>query len=180
MINTNPPSALNTINPGLAKKIKNLSEERQFVLLKQLLKGDIAAIVLKLISKMSNDQQLTLLEQLQESPTEPVNLEETVISLRGHNRKPCMLATNYEVGGRNFENFMLDISPSGAFIETDGAFNAGKQIQLVFSLPNHSEQLTIAGKILWKGILGIGVKFLDISLEQIDIIAAFMKDKERI
>jgi len=179
MTNTNHPSALNTINPGLAKKIKNLPEERQFVLLKQLLKGDIAATLFKLIGKMSNDQQLTLLEQLQESPTEPVNPEETVISLRGHNRKSCMLATNYEVEGRNFENFMLDISPSGAFIETEKAFSAGQQIQLVFSLPNHPEQLTIAGEILWKGILGIGVKFKDLSRELIDIITAFMKEEER-
>ncbi len=56
----------NTINPRLAEKIKDLSEERQWILLQQLLEGNVIANLYGLISKMSDDEQLTLLDRLQE------------------------------------------------------------------------------------------------------------------
>lgn len=171
------PSADYTINPRLAEKIKDLPEERQWILLQQLVKGNTMATLLGLISKMSDDAQLTLLERLQEQPISAVTPVETEIALRGHSRKSCMISTDYVVGGRNFEGFMLDISPAGAFIETGEAFTAGHQIQLAFSLPNHPGQLTITGEILWNGKLGIGLQFKELSRKQIDLIAAFMVER---
>jgi len=171
------PSAGYTINPRLAEKIKDLPEERQWILLQQLVKGNTMATLLGLISKMSDDAQLTLLERLQEQPISAVTPVETEIALRGHSRKSCMISTDYVVGGRNFEGFMLDISPAGAFIETGEAFTAGHQIQLAFSLPNHPGQLTITGEILWNGKLGIGLQFKELSRKQIDLIAAFMVER---
>jgi hypothetical protein len=55
-----------TTNLMLAKKIKELSEERQLMLLKQLLKGDVVGTLFKLIGEMSEKQQALLLEQLQQ------------------------------------------------------------------------------------------------------------------
>ena len=171
------PSAGNTINPGLAEIIKDLPEERQWILLQQLLKGNVIATLMGLISKMSDDEQLTLLERLQAQPINPVNPVETEISLRGHSRKSCMISTDYRVDGCNFEGFMLDISPTGAFIETSEPFSAGQQIQLAFSLPNTPGQLTMTGEILWNGKLGIGLQFKELSRKQMDSIAAFMEDR---
>jgi Tfp pilus assembly protein PilZ len=171
------PSAGKTINPRLAEKIKDLPEERQWVLLQQLLKGNIMPTLLGLITKMSADQQLTLLERLQEQSINSVSPVETEIALRGHSRKSCMISLDYVVEGRNFEGFMLDISPAGAFIETDEAFTAGQQIQLAFSLPNNPGQLTLTGEILWNGKLGIGLQFKELSQKQMDLIAAFMVEK---
>ena len=171
------PSVGYTINPRLAEKIKDLPEERQWILLQQQVKGNTMATLLGLISEMSDDAQLTLLERLQEQPISAVTPVETEIALRGHSRKSCMISTDYVVGGRNFEGFMLDISPAGAFIETGEAFTAGHQIQLAFSLPNHPGQLTITGEILWNGKLGIGLQFRELSRKQIDLIAAFMAEK---
>ncbi len=171
------PSTGNTINPRLVEKIKNLPKERQWILLQQLLKGNLIATLHGLISKMSDDEQLTLLERLREQPINSVNTEETEIALRGHSRKSCMISTDYVVEGRNFESFMLDISPSGAFIETGEAFTTGQQIQLAFSLPNNPGQLTITGEILWNGKFGIGLQFRELSRQQIDLIAAFMAEK---
>jgi Tfp pilus assembly protein PilZ len=175
-INHIPPAG-KIINPRLAEKIKALPEERQWVLLQQLLEGDIMATLHGLIGKMSDDEQLTLLEQLQEQPISSVNLEETEIALRGHSRKSCMISTDYVVEGRNFEGFMLDITPAGAFIGTGEAFTAGQQIQLAFSLPNNPGQLTITGEILWTGNSGIGLQFNELSREQLDLIAAFMGER---
>jgi hypothetical protein len=64
-----------TINLMLAKKIKELSEERQLMLLKQLLKGDVVGTLFKLIGEMSEKQQALLLEQLQQDSDKVVALE---------------------------------------------------------------------------------------------------------
>ena len=167
-----------TVNLMLAKKIKELPEDRQVALLKQLLEGDIVGLLFKLIGEMSAERQDLLLEQLRESPGKQVSLEETEIALRDYNRKSCMLIISFTVEGQNFESFMLDISPAGAFIETKETFFAGQQIELSFVLPNLSSRLNITGEILWKGMLGMGVKFNDLSDEQEAAINAFIEEEE--
>ena len=165
------------IHPRLAQKINDLTDDRQWSLLQQLLEGNLIALLHQVISKMSDDEQLDLLEQLQGQPINSVNPEETEIALRSHSRKSCMINTDYVVEGHNFEGFMLDISPAGAFIETGEEFSAGQQIQLAFSLPNNPGQLTITGEILWNGKLGIGLRFKALSQKQIDLITAFMAER---
>ena len=175
MASANPPAEQNAINLKLAELVKNLTDDQQLILIGQLLKGSLTPTLYRLIGKLTDKQQVALLEQLQANPPKTVNLEETEIALRGHNRKSCMLSTDYKIEGRNFEGFMLDISPAGAFIETSEPFNAGLPISLSFTLPNSPKQLNINGKILWKGMLGIGVKFLDLTPDQFELIDAFME-----
>ena len=177
MVRANPPSDPNTINLKLAELIKNLPEEQQLILLKQLLKDNLTPTLYRLIGKMTDAQQSVLLKHLQKRPLKSVNLEETEIALRGHTRKSCMLYIDYKVGGRNFEGFMLDISPAGAFIETGEPFSSGQQINLSLSLPSSPRRLNISGKILWKGMLGIGVKFNNLTHDRIELINAFMTDE---
>jgi Tfp pilus assembly protein PilZ len=174
---TQPPNH-DAINLMLAKKIKELPEDRQTVLLKQLLKGDIVGLLFKLIGEMSEEQQALLLEQLQESSERLVSLEETEIALRDYNRKSCMLNIAFTVENKNFESFMLDISPAGAFIETKETFFTGQQINLNFALPDRPGQLNITGEILWKGMLGMGVKFNNLTDEQKAAISAYIEEEE--
>ena len=178
MASANPPSEQNTINLKLAEMIKNLPEDHQLILLKQLLEDNLTPTLYRLIGKLSGNQQSALLEQLQGHSLEPSNQEETEIALRAHHRTSCMLSIDYKVEGHNYESFMLDISPAGAFIESGEAFTAGQQIDLSFSLPNSPRQLKITGEILWKGLLGIGVKFDDIAHDQAELINAFMAEEE--
>ena len=177
MASIKPPSDHKTVNLKLAETIKNLPEDQQLILLKQLLKGNLTATLFRLIGTMSDGRQSALLKQLQELPLKSVNLEETEIALRSHSRKSCMLNIDYTVEDRNFEGFMLDISPAGAFIETGEPFTAGQEIRLTFSLPNSPGRLNINGKILWKGMLGMGVKFSDMTPKQIDLISKFMQEE---
>ena len=174
---TQPPNH-DAINLMLAKKIKELPEDRQVVLLKQLLKGDIVGLLFKLIGEMSEQQQALLLEQLGQSSERMVSLEETEIALRDYNRKSCMLNIAFMVDGQNFESFMLDISPAGAFVETKETFFAGQQITLFFTLPNLAQQFEVTGEILWKGMLGMGVKFNNLSEEQVAAITEFIEEEE--
>jgi Tfp pilus assembly protein PilZ len=178
MASVKPPSEQHTINLKLAEMIKNMPEDQQLTLLRQLLKGNLTPTLYRLIGKMTEYQQATLLEQLREQPLKSISLEETEIALRSHNRKSCMLSIDYKVEERNFEGFMLDISPAGAFIETSEPFSAGQQINISFSLPNNPRQLKVSGEILWKGMLGIGVKFDDITAGQIELINAFMEEED--
>ena len=171
------PSNGDVIHQKLAEKINCLPEERQWILLRQLLEGNLVAVLNEVISKMSDDEQQILLDRLQVQSIDSDNPEETEIALRSHTRKSCMISIDYAVEGHNFEGFMLDISPAGAFIETSEAFTAGQQIQLAFSLPNSPGQLTITGKILWNDKLGIGLRFNEISQKQIDLITAFMVER---
>ena len=171
------PSPGNTINSKLATKIKALPSDRQWILLRQLLDGNIFTTLQGLINNMSDDEQLALLEQLQDQPNNPANPEETEIALRRYSRKSCMISTDYVIGSRNFEGFMLDINPAGAFIETSDDFSEGQQIQLVFTLPNNPSQLKITGEILWNSKSGIGIRFKSLSRKQTDLIAAFMNER---
>jgi Tfp pilus assembly protein PilZ len=175
-VNHTPPAG-NNINSRLATQIKELSADRQWILLQQLLDGNIFATLQGLINNMSDDEQLTLLERLQAQPNNPANPEETEIALRRYSRKSCMISIDYVVENRNFEGFMLDINPAGAFIETSDAFTEGQQIQLAFTLPNNPGRLTLTGEILWNSKLGIGIGFKELSRKQIDLIAAFMGEK---
>ena len=177
MASIKPPSDHKTVNLKLAETIKNLPEDQQLILLKQLLKGNLTATLFRLIGTMSDGRQSALLKQLQELPLKSVSLEETEIALRSHTRKSCMLNIDYTVEDRKFEGFMLDISPAGAFIETGEPFTAGQEIRLTFSLPNSPGRLNIKGKILWKGMLGMGVKFSDMTPKQIDLISTFMREE---
>ena len=86
-----PPG--NTINSRLATKIKELSADRQWMLLQQLLDGNILATLQGLISKMSDDEQLALLERLQAQSNISANPQETEIALRRYSRKSCMIST---------------------------------------------------------------------------------------
>ena len=178
MASANPPSESNTINFKLAEMIKNLPEKQQLILIKQLLEGNLTPTLYRLIGKMTENQQAALLEKLQNHPLQSINLEETEIALRDHTRKSCMLSIDYRVENRNFEGFMLDISPAGAFIETGEPFSAGQQIDLSFSMPNSPGQLQLIGEILWKGMLGIGVRFKDLNRDQTELIRAFIAEEE--
>jgi len=178
MAGIKPPSDHKTVNLKLAETIKNLPEDQQLILLKQLLKGNLTSTLFRLIGTMSDAQQTTLLEQLKELPLKSVSLEETEIALRGHTRKSCMLNIDYTVEQSNYEGFILDISPAGAFIETSEPFTAGQLISMSFSLPNRPGQLNIHGEILWKGMLGMGVKFNDMHPQQVELISTFMHEEE--
>jgi Tfp pilus assembly protein PilZ len=171
------PSPGNTINSKLATEIKALPSDRQWILLQQLLDGNIFATLQGLINNMSDDEQLALLKQLKSQPNDPVNPEETEIALRRYSRKSCMISTDYVIESRSVEGYMLDINPAGAFIETSDAFTEGQQIQLAFTLPNNPGQLKVSGEILWNSPSGIGIRFKALSREQIDLIAAFMDEK---
>ncbi len=172
------PQQVRSVNPELAAQIKRLRPEQLLALLKFLPQDNVTAALLRVVAELPAEQQQALASRLQGKSVEPAAPQETEISLRGYPRKSCMLKVHYSVAGRDFDSFMLDISPAGAFIETDEAVEQGQPIHLEFSLPPSPEPIALKGVILWKGMLGMGVKFTDPSPEQTNRITAFMEAEE--
>ena len=118
----------------------------------------------KLIVEMTEEQQIILFEQLSQSPqmelpVKTVSLEETEASMRKNARKPCLIKANYRIQDRNYRSYILDISIGGVFIDANTRFPVGGELLLKFSLPNHPQPITFAGKIVWSTARGFGVKF---------------------
>ena len=54
---------------------------------------------------------------------------------RTYPRRPCFLSVNYATEERAYQEFIQDISASGAFIETRHALPVGQNIAMTFALP---------------------------------------------
>lgn len=180
MSNASKQNQAKKINPKLKQLIEKMPEDRKLVLLKQLLKNEVTSALLKHVANLPEENQNNLLCQLEESQTIPVSVDETEIAIRDHSRKPCLISAQYTVNSQEFESLILDISPAGAFVETSEAFSSGQRIELTFSLPNTAEPLTVYGAILWKGMLGIGIRFKDLTQADIAAINAYMQAEEEL
>jgi uncharacterized protein (TIGR02266 family) len=172
-----------SIIPQLFRLINELSEEQQLSLLHQLLKGNIKKQLFKTIIDLSDVQQLNLLSQLEKMPfSEPVSqtlsLDDEESSMRGHRRKRCLIRVTYSTREQSFQDYILDISAVGVFIETDHPFSVGQDMILTFKLPNYQQPLKLDAAVAWIGNKGIGVKFKALSPYQEEIIQSFIEKEE--
>jgi len=171
------------ITARLFKLINDMPKDQQLILLKQLIGENVTKHLFKLIVDMSADQQIILLEQMGEiptveSPVTTVSLEETETSMRENPRKPCLINATYKIQDRDFKSYILDISIGGVFIETNQKFPAGQKMTLNFSLPDHPQPFTLAGKIAWSSPRGFGLKFEKMTPQQGDRLKSFVDQKE--
>ena len=183
MIESDPQLGTFNITARLFKLIDDMPKDQQLILLKQLIGDNVTGHLFKLIVEMSEDQQIILLEQMGETPTPEspvttVSLEESETSMRENPRRPCLINANYRIHGRDFKNYILDISIGGVFIETDQILPVGKQMMLKFSLPTHSQPFTLTGKIAWSSPRGFGLKFDDMTPQQGVILKNFVEQKD--
>jgi Tfp pilus assembly protein PilZ len=85
---------------------------------------------------------------------------------RAHTRKDCLINVNFKIRGQKFSSYILDISRSGAFIETNESFACGLKMLLVFSSPEDRKPLNLIGEIVWSDPRGVGVKFHHLTKDQ--------------
>ena len=171
-----------TIN-RLIRLIREMPEERQVSILKQLIDGDIASHIIDMVNSIPYEQQIALLQQLDEipygeRPVKTIHLDEEAAFMRGHQRKPCLIEADYRVGGQNYKGYILDISNLGVFLETKMNFQMGQVLDISFKLPDNDETLNLTSEIAWTGRYGIGVKFKELTEEQENIIRSFVEADE--
>ena len=155
--------------------IDNISEEQQFLLLKQLLRDNASNYLLKLIVDMSENQRLILLNQL-----ENLNAKSERLDSRKFPRKDCLINATLTSQDMTANCFILDISLYGAFVEADTPFSVGQEAWLMFSSPNHPNRLQIRGQIIWTDSLGVGVEFIQLTQVQKEVVKDFCENNEAV
>lgn len=166
----------------LFKLVSGMSEEKQFILLKTLLRQSVANYLFQLIIEMSEDQQTHLLEQLTQMsfddlPAKTISLDDYESSMRENPRKPCLIKVIGAVQDQTFKSYIIDISMVGVFIETSADFAVGQSIKLAFALPGQKDPIKLTGKIAWQGLQGIGVKFVKLTDNHKKTIQAFINQR---
>lgn len=110
----------------------------------------ITARLIELIKNMSEDEQRTLLKDLEERPFE---------GRRKHVRKPFLMAVDYSTQDHVYKDFIQDISSGGVFIQTHMPFTVGQEVSLTFPLPSFQKHVKVVGEVVRSTPQGVGVKF---------------------
>ena len=107
-----------------------------------------------------------------------VSLEDEESPMRGHRRKRCLIPVAYQCQGQEYNDYILDISSVGVFIETMNTFAVEQDLVLGFQLPNSHHPMRLEGRIVWLGQKGIGVKFNKLTPNEDHLIQSFIENEE--
>jgi Tfp pilus assembly protein PilZ len=155
--------------------INNMSEKQQIDLFRQFLNGSTANFLLKMCIDMSKEQRFIFMKHLEEMQPEKDKPDR-----RAHARKDCLINVSFKIRGQKFSSYILDISSSGAFIETSESFSSGLKMLLEFSSPEDRQPLSLIGEIVWADPRGIGVKFHQLTRDQFQILKSFTEKTEEV
>lgn len=83
-------------------------------------------------------------------------------------------------------DFSIDISSGGIFIKTDNPLDVDEMLQISFDLPNSVREVNCSAQVVWvnshvnpkKSALpaGVGIRFIDLSLDDLHVIRNFIKN----
>ena len=122
--------------------------------------------IIELVKKMSQDEQLALLKELE---------GRLFKWRRKRKREPFFMVVNYSVEDRFYKSRIRNISAGGLFIETRMPFTAGQEVSLAFPLPDYQKRIKITGEIARVTPQGIGVKFKMVNQEQEAMIKSLLE-----
>lgn len=106
--------------------------------------------LLRLILGMSEREQLTLLEHAK-----------SILDERTLPRKLCLIPVKCTIEEQSYNGLILDINPTGAYIDIDDPLSVGLKITLLFFSPFSLTTIQLSGNIIWRSTHGIGVHFND-------------------
>ena len=107
-----------------------------------------------LISTLNPEEQRFLLKKV-----ERIILKEK----RTSNRKVCRIPVRYNYNERIYNNFIINISRDGCFIETPQPFQIGEKILTEIQLDGDDQPIRIKGEVVNANRLGMGIEFEEIS-----------------
>jgi len=126
----------------------------------------ITARLIELIKSMPEDEQRTLLKDLEEKPFE---------GRRKKVRKPFLMAVDYSTQDHVYKDFIQDISTGGVFIQTHMPFTVGQEVSLTFPLPNYQKHIKVTGEVVRSTTQGVGVKFKMADQDQTAMITSLLE-----
>ena len=154
--------------------LDKLSEEQQLILLQQLLSNNTVDYIFKLIVDLSDNQRLVLMKQLEELTAGKEGADN-----RKYARKDCLINARISIANRIYNCFMLDISPYGAFVDSNEGLS-GQSSKLMFSLPHNRDRIILSGEVVWSDSQGSGIKFNRLTPKQLEDIQMFTRNKPRV
>jgi hypothetical protein len=127
--------------------------------------------LISLVMELSEEQQETLIKGLEQKLSK---------ERRGNTRKPFITVVDFASQGREYREFVQDISESGVLIETSGSFLKGQDVTLTFPalkfpLPDPEKHLQISGRIARVFDTGIGVEFREGSFTDQDSFKSILR-----
>ena len=133
-------------------------------------KKEIITRLTKIMSGMSADRLLILLNQLEAKPLK---------WSRKHPRKLCHISVDYDTLDYSSNKTISNLSTSGAYIEAGESFAIGQEILLWFSVSDDKRlSINIPAKVIRRGPDGIGVKFEKLTQAQFDMLKLYEKMDE--
>jgi Tfp pilus assembly protein PilZ len=124
---------------------------------------------------MSSKQQFIFMKHLEEMQPKAEQPDR-----RADSRKDCLINVHFKIRGQKFRSYILDISKSGAFIETSTAFSKGLKMLLTFSSPEDRQPMHLIGEIVWADTRGIGVTFLHLTADQSGKLESFTQKNDEV
>jgi uncharacterized protein (TIGR02266 family) len=100
-------------------------------------------------------------------------------------RAPLRVTADCFQGERSFQNYVVDVSQSGMFIETPSPFPVGTGLVLKFALPRQGACLHVKGRVARTSppslapegaSTGMGIRFTNLSKEDSEKIKAFVAE----
>lgn len=121
-------------------------------------KEAVTVRLIKHILEMSEQQQTTLLKQLEDPSFFSGGFGE-----RDDIRKPYINSIEFESKGRLFKGLSQDISSGGMFIKTDEKFSVCNTIVLKIPFTDNQKHIRVPAEIVRIASDGIGVEFLKVA-----------------
>ena len=118
-------------------------------------KENITVSLIRKILDMTEEQQLSLYQQLEEMSATAIRISE-----REDTRRTFKKKIQFAVKDQTFTGVSQDISSGGMFIFTDDTFSVGQMITIQIPLANNSKHIKVPAEIVRINPEGIGVEFL--------------------
>ncbi len=118
-------------------------------------KDSVTVRLIKKLLDMSEEQQLSLLKQLDETSVMNQSSND-----RDDARKSFKETIHFTMKDRNYTGISEDISSGGMFIKTEDSFSVGQSIIINIPLANKQKHIKVPAEIARVMPEGIGVEFL--------------------
>jgi hypothetical protein len=158
--------------------IDEMSNEKQFILLKQLLGTNLSGHLMRLVLEMTEAERVELLKSLGETPSgetavTTIQLDESNNLMRGNLRQKCKIPVRIKTTENTHEGTIVDISTFGVFIKSNTRHAASKTIKMAFHLPGSETAFQIEGRVVRSTPDGIGVRFQNLKVKYFDAIKRY-------
>jgi len=121
----------------------------------ELGKDGVTARLIKKLLNMSEEQQLSLLKQLDETSVTDQSSND-----RDDTRKRFKETIHFTMKDRSYTGISGDISSGGMFIKTENSFSVGQSIIINIPLTNKQKHIKVPAEIVRVMPEGIGIEFL--------------------